>query len=149
MQGETVKSRHGCAVVLERAGVLILGESGSGKSELAARLIRRWHDANCFARWVADDRIYLQSCGGRVVARVPKPIAGLAECRFAGVLSVDHLPAAIVDLAISLHPYDELERLPDSGHLYLPEIDTTIPLIRVPRGDPARAEELVEAHFAA
>ena len=140
-------SQHGCVVVLGRLGILILGESGSGKSELAARLVGHWQNGQSFASWVADDRVYLSAHGKHIVARVPQPIAGLAECRFSGIVPVKHLPTAIVDLAVCLHPMQELDRLPVPDWISLNESAASVPLIRAPRGDPNKALELVEVHI--
>src|SRR5581483_2217647 len=60
-------------------GVLIEGDSGSGKSDLALRALDEgW-------ALVADDRTLLWACEGRLYGRAPDPIAGLIEARGLGV----------------------------------------------------------------
>ena len=58
---------HATCVALDGAGVLLRGPSGSGKSDLALRLI----DGG--ARLVADDQVALSAEAGRLVARAPAP----------------------------------------------------------------------------
>jgi HPr kinase/phosphorylase len=79
-----------------RAGVLILGESGAGKSDLALRLIGRG------AELVADDRTELAVSRGRLVARAPKRIAGLLEVRGIGIVRLPHAASVAIALVVEL-----------------------------------------------
>jgi serine kinase of HPr protein (carbohydrate metabolism regulator) len=84
----------------EGAGVLLLGESGAGKSDLALRLIGRG------AELVADDRTELYIRRGQLMARAPKTLAGLIEVRGVGIIEI--VPAGptsvslVVDLSVSV-----------------------------------------------
>ncbi|MGH6829221.1 MAG: HPr kinase/phosphorylase [Rhizomicrobium sp.] len=71
---------HASCVSLRGKGVLLLGESGRGKSDLALRLIDEG------ALLVADDRTELYAKRGRLCARSPKSIAGLMEVRGLGIV---------------------------------------------------------------
>src|SRR2546423_3465696 len=75
------------------AGVLLLGESGSGKSDLALRLIAMG------ATLVADDRCELFFNGGAVCARAPPAIAGPIEIRGVGIVTLPFAPDAPIALA--------------------------------------------------
>jgi serine kinase of HPr protein (carbohydrate metabolism regulator) len=86
--------------------VLISGASGSGKSDLAMRLIDRG------AQLVADDYVSLRAEGGRIIAAAPAAIAGRIELRGVGFLTLPYLPQAPVALIIDLDL--DPERLPDS-----------------------------------
>src|SRR3546814_14236208 len=66
---------HATTVALDGTGVLLRGPAGSGKSDLALRLIDQG------ARLVADDRTALALEGGRIIARAPETIAGRTEVR--------------------------------------------------------------------
>lgn len=104
---------HATCVALPEGGVLLRGESGAGKSDLALRLI----DGG--ARLVADDRTDLSCEGGRLVARAPATIAGLIEARGVGVLRLpaERLAAqAIVVLIADLVDAARVERLPEPSH---------------------------------
>ncbi len=97
---------HATCVLLDRAGasfgapadagVLILGKSGAGKSDLALRLIAMG------AKLVADDRTDLFVRRGRLFGRAPKAIAGLMEVREVGILALPH--AAFARIALTIEP---------------------------------------------
>jgi hypothetical protein len=95
---------HANCVRLGRAGVLLLGPSGSGKSDLALRLIAQG------ARLVSDDRSELFLRGGKLCARPPKALAGLLEIRGLGIVAHPHAAAATIALAVRLG--EEPPRLP-------------------------------------
>ncbi len=97
---------HASCVELGGTGVLLLGESGSGKSDLALRLI----DAG--ARLVADDRTELRHNGARLIASPPATIAGRMEVRGVGIVPLPHVAECIVGLAVELVASDRVERLP-------------------------------------
>lgn len=90
-------------------GVLIRGASGSGKSDLALRLI----DAG--GNLVADDYCEAEALAGRLVVRSPPAIAGKLEVRGFGIVEIAHLPSTTVGLIVDLVPHAEIERLPDPG----------------------------------
>ena len=98
---------HGTTVALEGAGVLLRGPSGSGKSDLALRLI----DGG--ARLVADDQTELTRAADGVIARSPASIAGRMEVRGLGILRVPTVPGAPLRLVIDLVAPDRVERLPE------------------------------------
>jgi HPr kinase/phosphorylase len=91
---------HASCVARDGAGVLLLGEPGSGKSDLALRLLEVG-----FAL-VADDRVDIT--GG--VARAPDALAGLLEVRGLGILRLAHVSAARIVLAVELDV--DVPRLP-------------------------------------
>ena len=97
---------HGTCVLLSGIGVLLRGESGRGKSDLALRLI----DGG--ALLVADDRVALHCESGRLTASPPPTLAGLLEVRGVGILPVPSTGSAAVGLVVDLIPQDEVERLP-------------------------------------
>ncbi len=98
---------HASCVVVGGTGVLIRGPSGSGKSDLALRLI----DAG--ASLVADDYCEAEALAGRLVVRPPPAIAGKLEVRGFGIVDMTHLPSTTVGLIVDLVPNPEIDRLPD------------------------------------
>ena len=98
---------HGTSVAIDGRGVLLRGQSGAGKSDLALRLI----DAG--ARLIADDQSELHRIGDTIAVRAPAAIAGLIEVRGVGILRLD--PAADVPLLLiaDLVAPEALERLPE------------------------------------
>ena len=97
---------HGTCVALAGAGVLIRGPSGSGKSDLALRLIDEG------AVLVADDQTRLAVAGGRLSAHPPEPIAGRLEVRGLGIVPVASVATAPLGLVVDLVGADTIERLP-------------------------------------
>jgi serine kinase of HPr protein (carbohydrate metabolism regulator) len=99
---------HATCIEVEGVGVLLRGHSGSGKSDLALRLI----DGG--ARLIADDRTDLAVEDGRLVATCPAPLAGRLEVRGVGIGPVPSVARAVVGLVIDLVEPARVERLPVS-----------------------------------
>ena len=112
---------HGTTVSIDGMGVLLRGPSGSGKSDLALRLI----DGG--ARLVADDQTEIRSIGGGLRASCPRSIAGLIEARGIGIVPVPSLPSASLDLVVDLVEPAALERLPETRFLEL--LGCRLPLV--------------------
>ncbi len=92
---------HASCVSRAGQGVLIRGESGSGKSDLALRLMDRG-----FAL-VADDRVVLR--GG--MAEPPDALRGMIEVRGVGILRVTPVFPVTVSLVVRL--LEQAPRLPE------------------------------------
>ncbi len=125
-------SVHATCVAVDGVGVMLRGPSGSGKSDLALRLI----DGG--ARLVSDDQVRL-SLGkgdeaGCLIAKAPRAIAGLLEVRGIGLLPAPTVPSALVALVVDLKPGEELERMPEPAHCAY--LGIRLPLIAL---DPFRA----------
>ncbi len=104
-------------------GVLLRGPSGSGKSDLALRLIGGG------ARLVADDQVELKPAGGHLSATAPAAIAGLLEVRGLGPVPVATAASAQLGLVYDLVESEAVERLPaDTTVAYE---DVRVPLLRV------------------
>lgn len=87
-------------------GVLIEGPSGSGKSDLALRVLERGF------RLVADDRVILFSCQGRLFGRAPAPLVGLLEIRKLGISRSNSLRYAEIGMIVSCVGTGDIERFP-------------------------------------
>jgi len=87
--------------------VLLIGESGSGKSDLALRLINRG------ASLVSDDRVNLMKNRNTIIASSPENIAGLLEVRGIGIFKMKTQNNISLSLVIKLDGKDSIERLPD------------------------------------
>lgn len=93
-------------VAIQGSGVLLLGKSGAGKSDLALRLIDRG------AVLVADDQVMLTLRDGTIMASSPPNINGLLEARDLGIFrfqEAGHIPLSLV---IRLSERGVAERLP-------------------------------------
>ena len=128
---------HATTVAVRRRGewqgVMILGPSGVGKSDLALRLIARgW-------RLVSDDYTQVWASGGAVHASAPASIAGRIEVRGVGIVSAATRPMARVVLAVACVP-EAVERLPEPQTRRFAGVD--LPLLALdPR--PASAVDVV------
>jgi HPr kinase/phosphorylase len=98
---------HGTSVALGGDGVLLRGPSGSGKSDLALRLIDEG------ALLIADDQTELRLVGGALRMSAPPTIAGKMEVRGVGILSVDNAKSAPLRLVVDLVAPSAVERLPE------------------------------------
>ena len=101
---------HASCVNFKGKGILILGKSGSGKSDLALRLI----DAG--GTLVSDDYVEVVSENNTLMAKAAPNIAGMIEVRGIGLIKIDFLPMAQLDLALDLVPRNGIERLPEQGY---------------------------------
>ena len=99
---------------------MLSGPSGSGKSDLALRLI----DGG--ARLVAEDRTDLALADGRVVASAPREIAGRMEVRGLGVLEKDALPQTVLALVVELVDPENVERVPEAATTILLGVDVSV-----------------------
>lgn len=98
---------HATCVFFDGVGILFRGSSGSGKSDLALRLI----DAGAWL--VADDQTELERRGERLFARSPPNMAGRLEARGVGIVEVPNLAEVPLGLVVDLVAADGVERLPD------------------------------------
>lgn len=122
---------HATCVQLDGRGVMLLGPSGSGKSDLALRLI----DAG--ALLVGDDQLLIERVGGRVLARPVPTLAGLLEVRGVGVLRLPCCTLCTLDLVVELDRSGEIPRLPD-GHSYS-LLGLELPFLRLDPSTPSAA----------
>lgn len=139
---------HATAVLLDAAGVLIRGPSGSGKSRLALVLLDEAEGRGRFAALVADDRVRLDARGGRLIARCPETIAGMAEMRGRGIVTRRHEPAAVIRLVVDLLPAGELARMPEDEALTAVVEGVRIARQPVPAGDAECGRLLVRQALA-
>lgn len=116
---------HATSVVMEDHAILIRGAAGSGKSDLALRLMDQG------ARLLSDDQTHLQVSGLQILASPPEVIAGMMEVRGVGVVTVhdsvapnETFPVAlIVDL---VKDPSEIERMPDELSSKLCDIEVAV-----------------------
>lgn len=112
---------HATCIAMGGVGVLLYGASGSGKSDLALRLIDRG------ATLVSDDYTELSAEHGRLIATAPANIAGLIEIRGLGIVTVDHVDTIPVGLCLRLD--SPVERMPPEGFKRVSFAGVTIPAL--------------------
>lgn len=96
---------HATAVSIDGEAVLLEGLSGSGKSDLALRLIDRG------ATLISDDYTMLVRSGDVLLARNPGAMPGEIEVRGLGILPMPHVGDVVVSLIVRLG--GEPMRLPE------------------------------------
>ena len=108
---------HGTTIARGPHAVLLRGPSGSGKSDLALRLIDQgW-------QLVSDDQTKLEHQDGKLLASAPEAIAGKIEVRGLGIQDLptrDRLPLRLV---VDLCAASEIERLPEATAVNLCGLD--------------------------
>ena len=101
-------TRHGVLVEVYGEGVLLLGDSGVGKSETAIELIKRGH------RLIADDAVEIKRVSATtLVGKAPEIIRHYVELRGIGIVDVRRLfgmgsvkEMENIDLVINLEPWE-------------------------------------------
>lgn len=101
-------TRHGVLVEVYGEGVLILGDSGIGKSETAIELVKRGH------RLIADDAVEIKRVSAKtLVGSAPELIKYYVELRGIGIVDVRRIfgmgavkATEKIDLVINLEPWD-------------------------------------------
>jgi HPr kinase/phosphorylase len=112
---------YGTSVALDGTGILLRGPSGSGKSDLALRLV------DLGAGLVADDQTELRRVDEEVWMSAPPAIAGQLEVRGIGILRLPKVDAAPLRLVVDLVSPDAVERLPERRFCTL--LDRSLPLL--------------------
>ena len=129
-------TRHGVLVEVYGEGVLILGESGVGKSETAIELIKRGH------RLIADDAVEIRRrASGALEGSAPELIRHYMELRGIGVVDVRRLfgVSAVkdesgIDLVVNLEQWRDGAMYDRLGleELYTTILDVQVPSVTIP-----------------
>jgi len=129
-------SQHGVLVAVHGEGVLITGESGIGKSEVALELVKRGH------RLVADDSVIIRRVNRELITgSPPKMIRYLLELRGVGIIDVRRLygvgavlPYSPIDLEVHFERWEqgvEYDRLGLEDE-YASYLGVRIPKVTIP-----------------
>lgn len=105
---KSIENVHATTVDIDSAGVLIVGASGQGKSDLALRLIQ-----NKGAILVADDRTNLENEGGVLKATCPENLKGLLEVRGVGIVQMPFKTETQIKLVVVATDSKDVERYPE------------------------------------
>ena len=114
---------HGGLLSIYGKGVLIRGESGMGKSEIALELIKRGH------LLVADDRVDCYRIHNKIVGKAPELLREMLEIRGIGVINVSRMFGVSSVLPKADQDYDRVG-IEEKKHENILGID--IPKIVVP-----------------
>ncbi|HIY90657.1 MAG TPA: HPr(Ser) kinase/phosphatase [Candidatus Merdibacter merdipullorum] len=129
-------SVHGELLIIYGTGVMICGESGMGKSEIALELIKRGHQL------VADDRVDCYRIHNHLVGRSPQLLEGMLELRGVGVINIARMYGvgavahkANVDIQITLEEFDpraNYDRVGIEEKKNVSILDVEVPKITIP-----------------
>ena len=110
-------TRHGVLVEVYGEGILILGDSGVGKSETAIELVKRGH------RLIADDAVELRRISYKqILGTAPENIRHFIELRGIGIVNVARVfgigsvrSSVEVEMVIQLEPWDRTKNYDRTG----------------------------------
>ncbi|WP_295491266.1 HPr kinase/phosphorylase [Sphingorhabdus sp. EL138] len=127
---------HGSAVAIDGNGVLLLGPSGSGKSDLALRLIDRG------AKLICDDILNIENGYGLPQLTIAPNIAGKIEVRGIGICPIDFVQSAPLRLVVQLA--QDVERMPPE-HQSMTIARFSVPMFKL---DPFQASSALKVEWA-
>ena len=129
-------TRHGVLVEVYGEGILLLGESGVGKSETASELIKRGH------RLVADDAVEIRRVSDKtLVGSSPANIRHFMELRGVGIINARRIfgmgsvkMTEKVDMVISLEPWEKTKVYDRMGMTdeYMEILGNKVPSLTIP-----------------
>lgn len=142
---DTIPSRiriDGVAVAIDESAVLLRGKSGSGRSDLALRLIDQG------ARLISDEQVELERRGETLFAMVPacmpEHLLGRLEARGLGIVPVPHVTSALpLCWVVDMTAMHEIERLPAAEQVDF--LGVSVPALKL---DPSTASATAKLRLA-
>ncbi len=129
-------TRHGVLVEVSGEGVLLVGDSGIGKSETAIELVKRGH------RLIADDAVEIRRVSSKaLVGSAPENIRHYIELRGIGIVNVRRIfgMGAVkmtekIDMVIQMEPWDNDKAYDRMGldNEYMDILGITVPMLTIP-----------------
>ncbi len=129
-------TRHGVLMEVYGEGLLLLGESGIGKSEAAVELLKRGH------RLIADDAVEIKKISnGSLIGSAPKLIRNYIELRGIGIINVAKLfgMGAVkseneINLVVNIVPWNTQEMYDRLGleDQYMEILGVNVPMNTIP-----------------
>ena len=128
---------HATCISLQNKGILFIGSSGAGKSDLALRLIMRYK-----ADLVADDRVNISIRNNEVIASSPDILQGLLEVRGIGIVRYPFVSQTKVWAVFELIS-DSPERMPEQ--LFYEIEGVHLPLFKINPFEESSSEKILAA----
>ena len=141
-------SIHACLMEIFSEGVLLMGKSGIGKSEVSLELIKKGH---CL---VSDDKVDISLVRDKLIGKAPALISGMMEVRGIGVIDITRMfginslkESVRIRFAINLVPFTENLKVERIGmrteHMEI--LGESIPCITLPVSPARSMAEIIEA----
>ena len=118
----SAETLHASTVAIDGRAVMISGPSGSGKSDLALRMLDRGFTL------VSDDQTIIKKDGARLLASAPPTIAGKLEIRGLGIVEVERVDNIPIVLIVELT--SDIQRLPDDSR-ERPILGVPLPIVTI------------------
>ncbi|MFV0382007.1 MAG: HPr(Ser) kinase/phosphatase [Breznakia sp.] len=144
----SIDSLHGVLLSIYGKGVLIRGESGMGKSEIALDLVRRGHQL------ISDDLVDCHLVHNEIVGYPPKLLAGFIELRGIGIVNIEKiygtnstLPKKKIDFVVELQAWNfeaEYDRVGIEETKYEDVMGVSIPKVILPSRSGRSMATLIE-----
>lgn len=140
-------SVHATLVEIYSTGVLVLGESGIGKSETTLELIKKGH------KLVSDDRVNISQIKNELYGEAPELLAGVMEVRGVGIIDVKKLfginslvKKIKISYAINLVPFNPEKSFDRLGNniQYYQILGMNIPMLNLPVTGARSVAEIIE-----
>lgn len=140
---------HGCLVNVYGRGVLIIGDSGIGKSEVTLELLRKGHIL------VADDAVIVCRIQNRLLGKAPEILYGMLEIRGIGIIdcvkmfgAASVMPDVYIDFVINLIPWNN-EEVIDRAYLDAEDqhriLSLEVPKIKLPVKEGRSMSTIIES----
>lgn len=118
----------GTAVAIDNDGVLLRGRSGSGRSDLALRLIDQG------ARLISDEQVEIERRGQSLILKspdcMPAHLVGHIEARGIGIMPVPNVVAEVpLRWIVDMTAVHEMERMPEGEQVDI--LGLSIPLLKL------------------
>ncbi len=144
-----VDTLHGVLINVYGKGVLITGDSGVGKSEIALELIKKGHIL------VADDRVDVHRIHNKIIGQAPELLRGFLEIRGIGIIDIVNmfgasfiLSKAQIDFVVYLEKFDqdkEYARVGTENEDFMEILDFNVPRLVFPVKEGRNMAVLVES----
>jgi HPr kinase/phosphorylase len=127
---------HASLVQFNGIGILMRGQSGSGKSQLCLQLI------DLGAKLVADDQVVLEVVNHKLIGLAPIALRGKLEIRGLGIVETPFLEQTEIKLVVDLMPIAQIDRMPEVQELAVEILNQKLPKFCMDGQTPAAIAKL-------
>lgn len=148
------KLDHAACLLIGRHGILLRGESGSGKSQLRRYLANQCRHDGLFSALISDDYVHLMApeASDALIAIAPEATFGKQEIRGVGICSLggeEKVEKVVrLHLVVDLVAPEQIVRMPELENTHMSLLNRTIHKLEVPRQDCITASDLIFAQLS-